>query len=76
MQDDKRHHLVQLRAYSFWEKRGQPWGTPETDWFKAEEELQASDHKPPAIAAARMVGALLGSVAGFVTSVADSRAPE
>ena len=27
-------------AYGFWEARGRPNGSPETDWFKAEEELK------------------------------------
>ena len=28
-------------AYQFWEERGCPFGSPEIDWSKAEQELQA-----------------------------------
>ena len=27
------------RAYQLWQKRGCPLGSPETDWFRAEQEL-------------------------------------
>jgi hypothetical protein len=27
-------------AYSFWEERGKPWGSPEEDWFRAEDSLR------------------------------------
>lgn len=29
------------RAYFLWEKRGRPVGSPETDWFHAQEEESA-----------------------------------
>jgi hypothetical protein len=72
------HQSVQLRAYSLWEQRGQPWGTPEIDWIRAEQELRAdaSHPEPATITAAKVVGSVLGSVAGFVTSVTNSAAPE
>ena len=76
MQDETQLHLVQLRAYRFWEQRGQPWGTPEIDWFRAEQELREHNEETPAVAAARVVGSLLGSVAEFVTSVTKTLAPE
>ena len=66
-----RHH-----AYLLWERRGGPWGTPEVDWFAAEQEVQASSRsetlESPAVAAAKVVGKALGSVAGLVTSLGDS----
>jgi hypothetical protein len=32
---------VAALAYSLWEERGCPEGTPEEDWFRAEKELKA-----------------------------------
>ena len=32
---------IALRAYSLWEKRGSPIGSPDEDWFCAEQELRA-----------------------------------
>ena len=32
---------VARRAYSLWEERGKPFGSPEEDWYKAKEELRA-----------------------------------
>ncbi len=32
---------IALRAYSLWEKRGSPIGSPDEDWFRAEQELRA-----------------------------------
>ena len=33
---------VARRAYSLWEERGRPFGSPEEDWYKAKDELRAS----------------------------------
>lgn len=30
---------IRLRAYELWEERGRPGGTPDDDWFRAEQEL-------------------------------------
>ena len=30
---------VQQRAYSLWESRGRPFGSPEVDWYRAKEQL-------------------------------------
>ena len=30
------HQQIESRAYQLWQKRGRPWGTPETDWLEAE----------------------------------------
>ena len=31
---------VERRAYTLWEERGKPLGSPEEDWYKAKDELQ------------------------------------
>jgi hypothetical protein len=33
--------IAQL-AYTFWEARGRPWGSPDEDWFRAEQEIKKS----------------------------------
>jgi Protein of unknown function (DUF2934) len=38
---EDRHELVQKLAYQHWEKRGSPFGSPETDWFAAEKAMRA-----------------------------------
>ena len=35
------NHVAEL-AYTLWESRGRPIGSPEEDWFKAEQELAAT----------------------------------
>jgi hypothetical protein len=30
---------LQQKAYSLWENRGRPIGTPEVDWYRAKEQL-------------------------------------
>ena len=35
------HEEIARLAYSHWEARGCPYGSPEADWFRAERELQA-----------------------------------
>jgi hypothetical protein len=62
---------VQLRAYELWEQRGRPWGTPDIDWFSAEQEIHRDAAEPPTITAAKAVGSVLGSVAGILSSVAE-----
>ena len=32
---------IALRAYSLWEQRGSPFGSPEEDWFRAEQEIRS-----------------------------------
>ena len=36
---DDRHEEVALRAYSLWQERGSPTGSPDEDWFRAEQEI-------------------------------------
>jgi hypothetical protein len=33
--------IAQL-AYTYWEARGCPWGSPHEDWFRAEQEIKKS----------------------------------
>jgi len=35
-----KHERIARLAYSYWEARGRPNGSPEEDWFRAEEELR------------------------------------
>jgi hypothetical protein len=37
---ENRHELVQKLAHQHWEKRGSPFGSPETDWFAAEKAVR------------------------------------
>jgi len=32
---------IAVRAYTLWEQRGSPIGSPDEDWFRAEEELRS-----------------------------------
>jgi hypothetical protein len=38
--DPEYDHIARL-AYSYWQDRGGPYGSPEEDWFRAESELRA-----------------------------------
>ncbi len=60
------HQEIQLRAHELWQERGRPSGTPETDWFKAEQELS---RKPEGALSrvAREVGTAIGTVVALVT---------
>jgi hypothetical protein len=51
---------IQTRAHQLWEERCSPLGTPETDWFGAEQELS----KKPLLKAAREIGSAMGKVVG------------
>ena len=46
--EDPGHEDIALRAYSLWEKRGSPIGSPDEDWFQAELELRAEKAKSQA----------------------------
>ena len=35
-----KHKRIEELAYRLWEERGRPLGSPEEDWFRAEEFLQ------------------------------------
>ncbi|HEV2425127.1 MAG TPA: DUF2934 domain-containing protein [Terriglobia bacterium] len=36
-----RHEEVAFRAYLLWQERGSPLGSPEEDWFRAEQEVSS-----------------------------------
>ncbi len=58
------HEEIQTRAYQFWQERGTPWGTPETDWFRAEHELTPDNSLADL---ERNVGGVLGTVVALVS---------
>jgi Protein of unknown function (DUF2934) len=64
---------VELRAYQHWEARGRPSGTPETDWFNAEQELAAVEPEDVLSKLAREVGSVLGNAVAFVTDLEPSK---
>ena len=39
------HEEIARLAYSFWEQRGCPQGSPEEDWFRAEEEIRRQNRR-------------------------------
>ena len=39
---EDRHEFVEKLAYELWTKRGRPLGSPDVDWFAAEQALYAS----------------------------------
>lgn len=43
---DLQHEAIERLAYSHWMARGCPCGSPEVDWFQAEEELQGAGKAP------------------------------
>lgn len=53
------HQEIELLAYRYWEERGGPFGSPEVDWFRAENDLRL---EPVLVTAAKAVGAAVGSV--------------
>jgi hypothetical protein len=53
------HQEIELLAYQYWEERGRPFGSPDVDWFRAENDLR---QEPAIITAAKAVGAAVGSV--------------
>lgn len=38
---ESRHEFLEKVAYRFWEKRGRPIGSPDTDWKAAEQAVYA-----------------------------------
>jgi hypothetical protein len=39
---ENRHEFVAKLAYTLWEERGRPFGSPEVDWFRAERTVYSS----------------------------------
>ncbi len=62
-----RHEEVESLAYKLWEERGAPFGTPEVDWFRAEEQLGAASNDTPLAILAKTIGSALGSVAATIS---------
>ena len=58
---------IESRAYELWQERGKPWGTPETDWFRAEQELTDTKPQTALSRVAREVGTAIGTVVALVT---------
>jgi Protein of unknown function (DUF2934) len=36
------HEVIKELAYEYWEERGRPMGSPEVDWYKAEQTMRSS----------------------------------
>jgi Protein of unknown function (DUF2934) len=43
----EQHEQIEKLAYRLWEQRGGPLGSPEDDWFRAEEEFIHSPSRLP-----------------------------
>lgn len=39
---ENRHEFVSKIAYQFWQERGRPFGSPDVDWFAAEQAVYSS----------------------------------
>jgi hypothetical protein len=39
---ENRHEFIAKLAYKLWDKRGRPFGSPDVDWFAAEQAAYAS----------------------------------
>jgi hypothetical protein len=39
---ESRHEFVEKLAYKLWEQRGRPLGSPDVDWFAAEQAVYSS----------------------------------
>lgn len=44
---DPKHEELARLAYQGWQQRGRPIGTPEEDWFRAEEEIKQHLNEAP-----------------------------
>ncbi|MCU1292047.1 MAG: hypothetical protein JWP08_897 [Bryobacterales bacterium] len=70
--ESERFQTIQLAAYYLWQDRGRPFGAPEVDWFRAEEQVRSAteqnSEKPAIVAVAEAMGSALGAVAGLVAS--------
>ena len=55
---------IQILAYQFWLQRGAPFGSPNIDWFRAEDELKnhGSDNDPALTTIAKKIGQTLGAI--------------
>lgn len=46
MESSLDYETVSRLAYSYWEARGRPYGSPEDDWFRATSELSGRNLPP------------------------------
>lgn len=63
------HEEIEQLAYQFWEARGRPCGSPEADWFKAQQELTVFEPESLLSKVAREVGSALGNAVAFLTDI-------
>ena len=61
---DPMQQQIAMRAYELWQERGCALGTPETDWFRAEQELTKPESGLSRVA--REVGNAIGTVVGLL----------
>jgi hypothetical protein len=52
IQGGMNHDAIAALAYEYWLQRGCPIGSPEEDWFRAEEQIRTQQMTPPAVTAA------------------------
>jgi Protein of unknown function (DUF2934) len=64
---------IELLAFEFWLDRGSPIGSPEVDWFRAEEELKRTD-KPGEDSLTRLSTGIGSAVGAIVAHLADALA--
>ena len=57
---------IERRAFELWEQRGRPPGTPEIDWFKAEQEVSRIELDDVLVRVAHDVGKGLGRGVAFL----------
>ena len=60
-------------AFQFWQERGSPIGSPELDWFRAEEALARArgEETPPLLELAKTIGSTLGSLASLLHTATE-----
>ena len=48
--NDSDHKEIERLAYTFWQERGCPLGSPEVDWLRAEKEMREVEAAAPPLA--------------------------
>jgi Protein of unknown function (DUF2934) len=58
------HSQIEILAYQFWLDRGAPFGSPDIDWFRAEDELKnhGAQGEPPLTTIAKKIGQTLAAI--------------
>ena len=54
------HEDIKRRAFELWDQRGRPLGSPEADWFKAEQEASQIELDSLLVKVAHELGKNLG----------------